>query len=164
MGAFVRLFFGKHSKDSLQTEPENQAAQSRSLLSTFHPLVTLNRPSTHGRRSGARLSVVTAHVESSCWHGNTHMHTPPERAIWFTLLGREAAPAAPASFVNIWNEIRYSRGRLSLKIGIAQPCSRINPGCVLLSCCAPRVSIPNCLQSWLERKNKGLFFFFLCSH
>lgn len=59
-------------------------------------------------------------------------------------------------FVNIWNEIRC-RGRLSLKIGITQPCARINLGYILLSHRSRSVSIPNCIQSLLN-KNKGLFY------
>lgn len=76
-----------------------------------------------------------------------------EAVIWFAFLSREA------DRLSIWNEIR-SRGRLSLKIGSAQACARINLGYILLSCRSRSVSIPNRIQSPLN-KNKRSFLFSL---
>lgn len=90
-----------------------------------------------------------------------HMYMqPPWRAIRerdsdLVCISQQGRQTSFGLFVNVWNEIRC-RGRLSQKIGITQPCARINLGYILLSYRSRSVSIPNCIQSLLN-KNKGLF-------
>lgn len=100
-------------------------------------------------QNSIHLSVFTTHVHAHPWHRITQR----ERFGLHFSAGRQTSFGL---FVNIWNEIRC-RGRLSLKIGITQPCGRINLGYILLSHWSRSVSIPNCIQSLLN-KNKGLFY------
>lgn len=131
-------------------------SQSHSV--TFPPFLFffLYHPScfavcVHRIHNPVHLSVFTTHVDAPCWRGirrrareRSGLHFSARRQTSFGL------------FVNIRNEIRC-RGCLSLKIGISQPCARINPGYILLSHRPGSVSIPNCIQSLLN-KNKGLFY------
>lgn len=101
-----------------------------------------------GIQNGIHLSVFTTHVHAPSWHSKD----------WggdLVCISQQGGRPALASLSTIWNEIR-SRGRLSLKIGSAQACARINLGYILLSCRSRSVSIPNRIQSPLN-KNKRSF-------
>lgn len=105
-----------------------------------------------GIQIGIHLSVFTTHVHAPSWHSKD----------WggdLVCISQQGGRPALASLSTIWNEIR-SRGRLSLKIGSAQACARINLGYILLSCRSRSVSIPNRIQSPLN-KNKRSFLFSL---
>lgn len=127
---------------------------SKSLSDTFHPFPFLivchaSRVCMPRIQSSVHLFVFTTHVHAPCWHGirqreRSGLHFSAETQTGFGL------------FVNIRNEIRCW-GCLSLKIGIAQPCTRINLGYILLSHRSRSVSIPNCIRSLLN-KYRGLFY------
>ncbi len=126
---------------------------SQSLSLTFPPLffyhLSCFTVCMHRIQNGIHISVFTTHVHAPPWHGIRRR----ERSGLHFSAGRQTSFGL---FVNIWNEIRCW-GRLSLKIGITQPCARINLGYILLSHRSRSVSIPNCIQSLLN-KNKGLFY------
>ncbi len=119
-------------------------------LSPFLFLSSVMLRHVHAQNTEQCISLCIYHTcTCSPWHSIRQR----ERSGLHFSAGRQTSSGL---FVNIWNEIRC-RGCLSLKIGIIQPCSRINLSYILLSHWSRSVSIPNCIQSLLN-KNKGLFY------